>query len=102
MGDCDEEDNHWADKFLQKISVTVKINKRSYFPSCSQYGLEAVERFGVLKGGFLCIWRILRCNPFSQGGYDPVPSINSTANTTTNIRRKNIENEKKFKTYYKF
>ena len=88
--------------FYRKYLSPLKSTKCPYFPSCSQYGLEAVERFGVLKGGFLCIWRILRCNPFSQGGYDPVPSINSTANTTTNIRRKNIENEKKFKTYYKF
>lgn len=44
-----------------------------YVPSCSQYGLEAIERFGAFKGTALTIWRILRCNPFSKGGYDPVP-----------------------------
>ena len=38
-----------------------------------QYGLEAVEKYGALKGGLLALWRILRCNPFSHGGYDPVP-----------------------------
>lgn len=84
--------------FYRKYLSPLKSTKCPYFPSCSQYGLEAVERYGVLKGGFLCIWRILRCNPFSQGGYDPVPSIN----TTINIRRKSFENEKKLKTYYKF
>ena len=44
-----------------------------YYPTCSQYGLEAIEKYGALKGGALTLWRILRCNPFSKGGYDPVP-----------------------------
>lgn len=44
-----------------------------YIPTCSEYGLEAVERFGALKGGMLTLWRLLRCNPWSRGGYDPVP-----------------------------
>lgn len=44
-----------------------------YYPTCSQYGIEAIERFGAVKGSALTIWRILRCNPFSKGGYDPVP-----------------------------
>lgn len=44
-----------------------------YTPTCSQYGLEAIERFGALKGSALTIWRFLRCNPFAKGGYDPVP-----------------------------
>lgn len=44
-----------------------------YIPTCSQYGLQAVERFGAVKGGALAVWRILRCNPWSRGGYDPVP-----------------------------
>ncbi|MBQ9743371.1 MAG: membrane protein insertion efficiency factor YidD [Ruminococcus sp.] len=44
-----------------------------YYPTCSQYGYEAIERFGAFKGTAMTIWRILRCNPFSKGGYDPVP-----------------------------
>ena len=44
-----------------------------YYPSCSSYGLEALELHGALKGSALAIWRILRCNPWSHGGVDPVP-----------------------------
>ena len=44
-----------------------------YTPTCSQYGLEAIQKYGAFKGSLLALWRILRCNPFSHGGYDPVP-----------------------------
>jgi len=44
-----------------------------FIPTCSEYSIQAIEKFGALKGGLLSIWRILRCNPFSKGGYDPVP-----------------------------
>ncbi|MDR2973577.1 MAG: membrane protein insertion efficiency factor YidD [Propionibacteriaceae bacterium] len=44
-----------------------------YYPTCSAYGLEAVQVHGALKGAGLIIWRLLRCNPWSMGGYDPVP-----------------------------
>jgi len=44
-----------------------------FVPSCSEYGYEAVARYGILAGGRMAIWRILRCNPFGSGGYDPVP-----------------------------
>lgn len=60
-------------KFYQKYLSPLKSTKCPYFPSCSRYGLEAVERYGAVKGGLLALWRILRCNPFSKGGYDPVP-----------------------------
>lgn len=69
--------------FYRKYLSPLKSTKCPYYPSCSQYGLDAVERFGFMKGGLLTIWRILRCNPFSKGGYDPVPL-------------------KKAKTFYKF
>ena len=44
-----------------------------FTPTCSEYGIEAIEKYGACKGGLLTIWRILRCNPFSKGGFDPVP-----------------------------
>jgi putative membrane protein insertion efficiency factor len=43
-----------------------------YVPTCSEYAEEAIERFGVLRGGAMAAWRVLRCHPFVQGGYDPV------------------------------
>jgi uncharacterized protein len=43
-----------------------------YEPTCSQYALDAVEEFGVVRGAILAAWRLLRCNPWSHGGYDPV------------------------------
>ncbi len=44
-----------------------------FYPSCSQYGLEAIKKHGIIKGGWLAIKRIGRCQPFFPGGYDPVP-----------------------------
>jgi len=43
-----------------------------YVPTCSEYAMEAVDRFGVLRGGAKAIWRLLRCHPFAKGGLDPV------------------------------
>ncbi len=44
-----------------------------FMPTCSQYALEAIEKYGALKGGYLALRRILRCHPLCKGGYDPVP-----------------------------
>ena len=60
-------------KFYRKYISPIKGTKCPYFPTCSEYGMEAIEKHGALKGGFLAIYRIIRCNPFSKGGYDPVP-----------------------------
>jgi len=53
------------------ISPALPVSCR-YLPTCSEYAAEAVARHGILYGGMLAIWRVLRCNPFSRGGYDPV------------------------------
>ncbi|NJK80714.1 MAG: membrane protein insertion efficiency factor YidD [Chloroflexaceae bacterium] len=44
-----------------------------YSPTCSQYGYEAISKYGIFKGGWMTFRRILRCHPFARGGYDPVP-----------------------------
>ncbi len=44
-----------------------------FYPSCSHYGYQAVYKYGALKGSAMAAWRVLRCNPFNPGGYDPVP-----------------------------
>ena len=43
-----------------------------FTPTCSEYGYQSIERYGVLRGGFKTAWRIMRCNPWSKGGHDPV------------------------------
>lgn len=43
-----------------------------FYPTCSAYAIEAIEKKGVIRGSVMAIWRILRCNPFCKGGYDPV------------------------------
>lgn len=60
-------------QFYKRYISPMKTTKCPYFPSCSTYAVEAIEKHGLLNGGLLAVWRILRCNPFSKGGYDPVP-----------------------------
>lgn len=61
-------------KFYQKYLSPLKGRATCiYTPTCSQYAIEALEKYGLIKGGCLAVWRILRCNPFAKGGYDPVP-----------------------------
>jgi len=59
-------------KFYQKIPGRFHDNCK-YIPTCSNYGIEALEKHGALKGSFLTISRVIRCNPFSKGGIDLVP-----------------------------
>lgn len=61
-------------KFYQKFLSPMKgYSACKYYPTCSQYAVEAISKYGASKGGLLAARRILRCNPFSKGGYDPVP-----------------------------
>lgn len=46
-----------------------------FHPSCSHYAAEAIERYGAWRGGRLAAWRLLRCSPFTRGGFDPVPEV---------------------------
>ena len=60
-------------RFYQREISPLSPPRCRYIPTCSQYALEAVEKYGAIKGTFLATKRILRCNPFHKGGYDPVP-----------------------------
>ena len=61
-------------RFYQQYLSALKGGPTCRFvPTCSAYAIEARTKYGALKGGALALWRILRCNPFSTGGYDPVP-----------------------------
>ncbi|MGM9657456.1 MAG: membrane protein insertion efficiency factor YidD [Eubacteriales bacterium] len=61
-------------KFYQKhVSPGLGSNCR-FYPTCSQYAIEAIEEWGVIAGSALALWRLLRCNPFCKCGYDPVPT----------------------------
>ena len=60
-------------KFYKKFISPLLGNHCRYLPTCSEYMMQAIEIHGVVKGLILGIWRILRCNPWAKGGYDPVP-----------------------------
>ncbi len=59
-------------RFYRKFISPLFPPRCRFYPTCSQYALEAIEKKGALKGSIMAIWRILRCHPFSKGGYDPV------------------------------
>ena len=59
-------------KAYRKVVSPYNIRSCRFCPSCSEYAIEAMERYGAMRGSLLALWRILRCNPFSRGGFDPV------------------------------
>ena len=62
-----------AVRFYQRFLSTMKPPTCRFYPTCSEYALQAIMHRGLLKGSMLAVWRVLRCNPFSAGGYDPGP-----------------------------
>ena len=82
---------HYINSFFSKIAVRlIKFYQKTlsfdhgplkqlypngfcrFNPSCSQYGIEAIEKYGIIKGGFKAAWRVIRCNPWNKGGNDPL------------------------------
>ena len=59
--------------YQKVVSPALPPDTCRFYPSCSHYGYQAVYKFGVFKGSWLAFRRVLRCNPFNPGGYDPVP-----------------------------
>lgn len=62
-----------------------------FTPTCSQYAIEALDRFGAVRGSLLAVWRILRCNPFGGHGYDPVPEVFTFRRTDQSVYMDNEE-----------
>ena len=59
-------------KFYQKFISPMFPPSCRFYPTCSEYAVQSLTKYGVLKGGVKAVWRILRCNPFNKGGFDPV------------------------------
>jgi hypothetical protein len=59
--------------YQMTLSKTLPADTCRFYPTCSHYGYQAIYKYGVIKGGWLAVWRVLRCNPFNKGGFDPVP-----------------------------
>lgn len=79
----------WLVKFYRKFISPLKPPCCRFKPTCSQYAIDAFREWGFICGLGLAIWRVLRCNPYCKGGYDPVPEC------TFRRRRKEQTQEKK-------
>ena len=88
----------WLVRFYQKFLSPLKRNPTCRFtPSCSAYAIDAFMKRGFFVGFALTVWRVLRCNPFVPGGYDPVPDKRrhrvKGADLTPNVNDKQIQRE---------
>jgi putative membrane protein insertion efficiency factor len=62
----------WGVRGYQSVLSPLLPRSCKYYPSCSHYAVDALREFGAVRGLVLAVWRVLRCNPLSYGGYDPV------------------------------
>lgn len=62
-------------KWYQKYISPMKTPCCRFYPTCSCYALESIERYGAIKGSYLAVRRVLKCHPLHEGGYDPVPEL---------------------------
>ncbi len=76
----------WAIRGYQHTLSPLLPPACRFVPSCSEYGYEAIERYGVARGGALAAWRVARCNPWGGSGYDPVPDLDSADHTIARTR----------------
>lgn len=63
----------WLIRRYQRYVSPMLPSACRFEPTCSEYGYQAIEKYGIMRGGAMAVWRVLRCNPFCKGGYDPVP-----------------------------
>lgn len=88
----------WLIGLYRKYISPLKPPCCRFTPSCSAYAIEAFQKRGFFVGFILTVWRILRCNPFSKGGYDPVPERGLRRRDTSKINEEDIkptDNEEK-------
>jgi uncharacterized protein len=69
----------FAIRLYQRTISRVLPPSCRFVPSCSEYGYEAIARYGILRGGVMAVWRVMRCNPWGGHGYDPVPDLTKRA-----------------------
>jgi len=86
----------WLIRFYQKFLSPLKRNPTCRFtPTCSAYAIEAYRKRGFFVGTALTVWRILRCNPFNPGGYDPVPDRRPRRIKNNEVRQDNNDTDSK-------